>query len=68
MEIAQFLSASKNKTALQKLIIKWVLNKVKSEQFDKLLFLGGLHKENNAMCVNFVNGLVSVERLLECIH
>ena len=27
-----------------------------------------MHKENNAMCVNFINGLFSVERLLECIH
>ena len=27
-----------------------------------------MHKENDAMCVSFVNGLVSVERLLECTH
>ena len=59
---------SKNKAALQQLFTKWVLNKVKSEQFDKPLFLGGSHKENNTMCVSFVNGLVSVERLLECTH
>ena len=68
MEIAQFLSASKIKKALQKLFIIWVLNKVKSEQFDKQLFLGGSHKENDAMGISFVNGLVSVESLLECIH
>ena len=68
VEIDQFWSVSKNKTALQELFIKWVLNKVKSEQFDKSLFLGGSHKENDAMCVSFVNGFVSVERLLECTH
>ena len=68
VEIAQFLSAWKNKAALQKLFIKWVLNKVNSEQFDKPLFLGDSHKENDAMCVSSVNGLVSVERLLECTH
>ena len=41
---------------LKQLFTKLVLNKVKSEQFDKLLFLGGSHKENGAMCVSFVNG------------
>ena len=46
----------------------WVLTKVKNEQFDKPLFLGGSHKENDGMCVSFVNGLISVERLLEWIH
>ena len=46
----------------------WVPNKVKSEQFHKPLFLGGSHKENDVMCVSFVNGLVSVDRLLECTH
>ena len=50
VEIDRFWSVSKNKTALQQLFTKWVLNKVKSEQPDKLLFLGGLHKENNVMC------------------
>ena len=68
VEIDRFWFASKNKTALQQLFTKWVLNKVKSEQFDKSLFLGGSHKENDAMCVTFVNGFVSVERLLECTH
>ena len=66
MEIDLFSSVSKNKTALQQLFAKWVPNKVKFEQFDEPLFLGGSHKENNAMCVSFVNGLVSVKRLLEC--
>ena len=66
MEIDGFWSVSKKKTALQQLFTKWVLNKVKSEQFDKPLFLGGSHKENDAMCVSFVNVLVSVERSLEC--
>ena len=64
MEIDRFWSVSKNKTALQQLFIKWVLNKVKNEQFDKPL--GDLNKESDGMCVSFVNGLVSVERLLEC--
>ena len=68
VEIDHFLSVSKNKIALQQLFTKWILNKVQSEQFDKLLFFGGSHKENNAMCVSFVNGLVSVEMLLECTH
>ena len=68
MEIDRFWSVSKNKTALQQLFTKWVLNNVKSEQFDKMLFLGGLHKENDAMCVSFVNRLVSIERLLEYTH
>ena len=31
------------------LFTKWILNKVKSEQFDKPLYLGGSHKENYAM-------------------
>ena len=64
VEIDRFWSVSKNKTALQQLFIKWVLNKVKNEQFDKPL--GDLNKESDGMCVSFVNGLVSVERLLEC--
>ena len=68
MENDRFLSVSRYRTTLQQLFTKWVLNKVKSEQFDKPLFLGGSHKENNMMCVSFVNGLVSVERLLECTH
>ena len=68
VEIDHFLSVSKNKIALQQLFTKSILNKVQSEQFDKLLFFGGSHKENNAMCVSFVNGLVSVEMLLECTH
>ena len=55
----------KNKTALQHFFTKRVLNKNKSEQFDKLLFLGGSFKENDAIWVSFVNGLVSAERLLE---
>ena len=59
---------SKNKKALQQFFTKFVLNKVKSEQLDKPLFLGGSHKENDAMCVSFVNGLVNVKRLLECTH
>ena len=68
MEIDGFWSVSKKKTALQQLLTKWVLNKVKSEQLDKPSFLGGLRKGNGAMCVSFVNGLVSVERLLKCTH
>ena len=64
VETDQFWSASQNKTALEQLFTKWVLNKVKSEQFDKLLFLGGSHKQNDAMCVSFVSGLGSVESLL----
>ena len=68
VEIDRFWFASKNKTALQQLFTKWVLNKVKSEQFDKSLFLGGSYKEKDAMCVSIFNGLVSVERLLECIY
>ena len=68
VEIDRFWSVSKNKKAIQQLFTKWVLNKVKSEQFDKPLFLGDLHKESNGMCVSFANGLVSVERLLECTH
>ena len=65
-ETDRFWFVSKIKTALQQLFTKWSLIKVKSEQFDKSLFIGGLHKENFAMCVSFINGLVSVERLLEC--
>ena len=67
-EIDRFWSVSNNKTSLQKLFTKWILNKVKSEQLDKLLSLGGSHKENDAMCVSVVNGLVNVERLLECTY
>ena len=68
MEIHRFCSVSKNKRALKQLFTKWVLNKVKSEKFDKPLFLGGLHQENDAICVSFVNRLVSVEKLLECTY
>ena len=68
VEIDRFWFVSKNKTALQQLFTNWVLNKVNSEQFDKPFFLGGSHKENHSMCVSFVNGLVSVERLLKCTH
>ena len=65
VEIDRLWSVSKNKTSLQQLFTKSVLNKVKSEQFEKPLFLSGSHKENDAMCISFVNGLVRVERLLE---
>ena len=68
MEIDRFWSVSKNKTALQQLFTKWVLTKAKHEKFDKLLFFGSSHKEKDAMCVGFFNGLVSVERLLGCTH
>ena len=64
MVIDRFWSVSKNKTGLQQHFTKWVLNKVKSEQFDKPLFLGDLHKEHDAMYVSFISGLVSVERLI----
>ena len=64
MEIDRFWSVSKNETVIQQIFTKWVLNKVKSEQFDKPLFLGGLHKEHDAMYVSFISGLVSVERLI----
>ena len=37
-------------------------------EFYKPLFLGGLHKENDAMCDRFISGLVSVEKFLECTH
>ena len=43
VEIDRFWSVSKNKKAIQQLFTKWVLNKVKSEQFDKPLLLGGSH-------------------------
>ena len=39
--------------------------RIKVSNFDKLLFLGGSFKENDAIWVSFVNGLVSAERLLE---
>ena len=68
VKIDWFWSVSKNKTALRQLFTNWVLNQVKSEQFQKPLFLGGCHKENDAMCVSFVNRLVSVESLLECTN
>ena len=50
VEIDRFWPISKNKTALKQLFPKWIHNKVKSEQFDKLLLLGGSHKEKDA-CV-----------------
>ena len=42
--------------------------RLKVNNWIKPLFLGGSHKENDAMCVNFVSGLVRIERLLECTH
>ena len=65
-EIDRFWSVSNNKTSLQQLFTKWVLNKVKNEQLDKPLSLGGSHKEHDAMCVSLVNGLVNVERFCPC--
>ena len=68
VEIDRLWSVSNNKSARQQLFTKWILKKVKSEQFDELLFLGGSHKENDARCVSFVTGLVSVERIMEYTH
>ena len=68
VEIDRLWSVSNNKSARQQLFTKWILKKVKSEQFDELLFLGGSHKENDARCVSFVTGLVSVERITEYTH
>ena len=68
VEIDRLWSVSNNKSARQQLFTKWILKKVKSEQFDELLFLGGSHKENDARCVSFVTGLVSVERMMEYTH
>ena len=42
--------------------------RLKKKNLIKPLFLGGSHKENDAICASFVNGLVSVERLLEYTH
>ena len=56
LEIDRIWTVSKNKKAMQRLFTKWILNKVESEKFDKQLFLGGLHKENDVMCVSFVIG------------
>ena len=68
VEMERFWSLSANKTALQQLFIKWVLNKIKLSNFDKVLYLGGSHEENDAICLSYINGLVSKERLLQCYH
>ena len=48
---------------------KWLFNKVLNiEKLDKPLFSSGPHKKSDMMCVSFVNGLVSVERLQKCTH
>ena len=62
VEIDWFWSVSKNKTALQQLFTKWVLNKVKIEQFDKPLFLRDLHKENDVMVEARSDSDVQIDR------
>ena len=47
VEIDRFWPVSKNKTVLPQLLTKWALRKVESENFDKALFLGGSHEEND---------------------
>ena len=65
VEIDRFWSVSKNKTALQLFTQSGYSARLKVNNWIKPLFLGGSHKENDAMCVSFVSGLVSVEKLLE---
>ena len=64
VEIDWLWSVSKNKIALQQLFTKRVLNKIKSEQFDKPLFLCGSHKENDAM--DLVEVLPAINALTGC--
>ena len=68
VELDRFWPVSKNKIALQQLFTQWTLKKVKSENFEKLLFLVGSHKEGDTMCYSLINGFVTEERLLECTH
>ena len=67
-ETERFWSLSANKTALQQLFIQWILKQVKHSNFDKVLYLGGSHKENDAICLSHTNGLITKERLLQCYH
>ena len=45
VELDRFWPVSKNKNAFQQPSTQWTLKKVESENFEKLLFLGGSHKE-----------------------
>ena len=67
-EMERFWSLSANKTALQQLFIQWILVKTKQTNFDKVLYLGGSHKENDAICLSYTNGSITKERLLQCYH
>ena len=67
VEIDRSWSVSKNKRGLQQLFTKWILTKVKSEQLDKPLFLGGLHKENHAIAVFILRLFKPVRGCLESI-
>ena len=49
VEIDRLWSVSKNKTAREQLFTKWIINKVKGDQFDNSLFLGGLHKKRRSV-------------------
>ena len=40
------------------------VKKVESQR----LFLGGFHNEDDAMCVSFINGSLSAERLMKCTN
>ena len=68
VDIDRFWPVAKNKVALQQLFTKWTIEKVYREDFGKSLFLGGSHKESDAMCYSIINSSVNTERLLECSH
>ena len=49
VKIDRLWSVSKNKTAREQLFTKCILNKVKGDQFDNSLVLGGLHKKRRSV-------------------
>ena len=64
VDIDRFWPVAKNKIALQQLFTKWTIEKVEREDFGKSLFLGGSHKESDAMCYSIINSSVDINRCL----
>ena len=68
VDMERFWALPTNKTSLQQHFIKWVMKKLETEIFEKHLFLGGSHEESSDVCLSFVGGSFSRERLLRCTH
>ena len=63
VEMDWFWVLPQNTMALQQKFIVWAIDTAKTENFDKMLYLGGCHEDNSD-----INGSVQQERFLECTH